>query len=285
MSTSYYQVIFTGVLRRGISRRQGISQLAQRLGLDFDQIKRLLAAARPVVKRCTRQSEGERLVRAIWQAGWQSELMCNGNLLFDGENRFSPADEVEVEEVKTQILFAEDRGCSVRVPASWLPFTDLNRSAVIQSGSLKDNQFLVVLSQQRVDLPAASTIGAYCGAQLKQCADRLGGSAVLTPATPLEEGIFPGYFGEITAEIDTVPVQYLVACLECGAQIYTLFLWCEKQEYQRRKRNFDRIVLSFHAEAAPVPAGFDRDHIARHEVLSTARPVVSTNKSSLPLPN
>ncbi|QIL90438.1 hypothetical protein GNX18_12245 [Microbulbifer sp. SH-1] len=270
MSTSSYQVIFTGVLRRGVSRREGISQLAQRLGLDFDQIKRLLAAARPVVKRCSEQSEGERLVHAFWQAGWQTELMCNGQLLFDGDSRYSPSAEAGVAEVKTKALFSEDRGCSVQVPESWQSFKDLNRSAVIQSGSLEENQFLVVLSQQREDLPAASTIGAYCGAQLKQCADRLSDSSILIPATPLEEGIFCGYFGEITAKIDAVPVQYLVVCFECGTQIYTLFLWCEEQDYRCRKQNFERIAFSFRAEAVPVPTGVDRDCAARQGMLSIA---------------
>ncbi|WP_105102814.1 hypothetical protein [Microbulbifer pacificus] len=270
MSASTYQVIFTGSLRDGFSRREGISQLAKRLSLDFDQIKKLLTYSRPVVKCCKQMIEGERLVQAFWQAGWRSELICDGHLLFDGEQHFPGVGGPAADETEKQRLFCEEARCSIEVPAGWQALTDLNGSAVMQSGNLRENQFLVVLSQNLLDLPAASTIGAYCGAQLKQCAAKLQDSEILIPATPLEEGDFPACFGEISAYIDGLPVQYLVVCIECDERIYTLFLWCEARDFGRCRKDFDRIVLSFRSEFLAAPANEAGHRVARHGTLSMA---------------
>lgn len=269
MAASSYQVVFTGALRNGVGRRQGIRLLAQLFNLDFEQIKRLLGSSRPVVKRCLSEREGVGLVRAFWQAGWRTELILDGNLVFDGSGHHATSSEIGGDVSKGRVLVAPDKSCSIEVPGSWDTFVDLNRGALIQSGNLKENQFLVVLSQKLADLSLVPSIGAYCSAQLKQCADKLYSGVILTPATPLEEGGYTGYFGEITAEVDTVPVTYLVACLQSGECVYTVFLWCETQQYRRRKQDFDRIVLSFCTGNALAPSEPDGKRVAPHRKVST----------------
>ncbi|WP_160151653.1 hypothetical protein [Microbulbifer sp. ALW1] len=260
------------MLRDGVERREGIRRLAQSFNLDFPRIKQLLTGGRLVVKTCANSRQGEQLIDAFWQAGWYAELIQDGQLLRRGEGEIQTiavSSEISSESndeksenprlpVDTVIrryteVFAEDRSCSLKVPASWQIFEDLNKGSVIQAGNIHENQFLVVLCQSLRELQMAPSIAEYCDAQLKQCASKVASGLVVMPPTPLEQGCFPGYFGEITAQVDSVPVHYLVACIQNGGQIFTLFLWCEAEDYATRKADFEQIVASFSADTGLIP--------------------------------
>ncbi|WP_428819853.1 hypothetical protein [Microbulbifer sp. MCCC 1A16149] len=241
MSARQCQVVFTGVLREGFDRRQGIRLLAEKFGLDFARIKKLLGRHSPVVKNCDQIAEGEKLVQAFWGAGWHAEVRCSDNAA-ENSSIVRPAS-------ATVRLTADDGSCSVSVPGCWQVFDDLNQRAVLQAGSLENNEFLVVLPQRVEDFPSAPTVEEYCHAQLSQCAAQLYQAAVSRLPEKLQIEGGTGFFGELLAEVDTVPVQYLVACIGCDDRIYTLFLWCEQSVFSERKREFDHLITSFSAAA------------------------------------
>lgn len=241
MSARQCQVVFTGVLREGFDRRQGIRLLSEKFGLDFAQIKKLLSSDFPVVKTCDQIAEGEKLVQAFWVTGWHAEVRCSDNAA-ENSSIVRPAS-------ATVRLTADDGSCSVSVPGCWRVFDDLNQRAVLQAGSLENNEFMVVLPQRVEDFPSAPTVEEYCHAQLSQCAAQLYQAAVSRPPEKLQIDTGTGFFGELLAEVDTVPVQYLVACIGCDDRIYTLFLWCEQSVFSGRRREFDQLIASFSAVA------------------------------------
>lgn len=236
MSTKSFQVFFTGNLRAGMVRREAISLLADRFRLDFQQIKHLLSPGGSVVKRCAGREEADKLVRAFARAGWEAEVREANT---DGRGR--------EEKAALSAITSTDKSCVLRVPAHWGEMKGLNGGAIIQVGSLVQNEFCVVLSQQ-VSLPETdASIADYCSAQLQQCAQQVSRGAVTQAATKLSSEDGTGYFGEITAEIDSVPVAYLVACSRYGNRVYTQFLWCELREYRHKKALLRKIVTSFRA--------------------------------------
>ena len=243
MSTKSFQVFFTGNLRAGIVRREAISLLADRFRLDFQQIKHLLSPGGSVVKRCAGREEADKLVRAFARAGWEAEVReahrAGAEANTDGRGR--------EEKAVLIAITSTDKSCVLRVPAHWGEMKGLNGGAIIQVGSLVQSEFCVVLSQQ-VSLPETdASIADYCSAQLQQCAHQVSRGAVTQAATKLNSEEGTGYFGEITAEIDSVPVAYLVACSRYGNRVYTQFLWCELREYRHKKALLRKIVTSFRA--------------------------------------
>lgn len=243
MSTNSFQVLFTGDLCKGKSRRESISLLGERFGLDFKQIKRLLSGERTIVKRCSSQKDAERLVRAFALAGWVATVQEAAG----GPGKQKPVESPAVHSFSLRKLVAEGGSCTLSVPTHWQAIKGLNRSAILQAGSLSENEFCVVLCQQ-VGLPGTdSAIEDYCSAQLQQCVEQVEAGVLVRPATKLAGQQSSGYFGEITAEIDTIPVGYLVACVRQKDRMYTQFLWCERREYARKKPLLMKMVESFTA--------------------------------------
>ncbi|MBN8429892.1 hypothetical protein JF535_03400 [Microbulbifer salipaludis] len=237
--------------------------LAEKFGLDFTQIKKLLSGGSRVIKNCREVTEAEKLVQALWAAGWHAEIQRTDNTTAS----LSPSrsDSLALR------LVSDDGSCAVSVPDFWRVFDDLNHRAVLQAGSLENNEFMVVLPQRVEDFRSAPTVEEYCCAQLSQCATQLHRAAVSSPPEklPLDGGT--GFFGELLAEVDTVPVQYLVACIGCDDRIYTLFLWCEQGVFSARRRVFDQLIASFTGAVKDAPETNDKNSKnASHDVFSQA---------------
>lgn len=238
MSVGPYQVVFTGITREGISRREGIRLLAENFGLGFRQINNLLAGKRRVIRRCESEPECEKLIRAFWKAGWYAEFTPearSGNKVSSG-----------------------DGSCSVVLPNKWQQLFDLNKAAVFQAGKLDENQFLVILNQKKNDLRQGLRVSEYCSAQLKQCSEQVMCGAMCDTAKSFTKGAYPGSVGEVEAKIESIPVQYLMICLECENSIYTLIFWSESKDYQEQKPIFVDIASSFQEYQAPIEIGRDK---------------------------
>ncbi|WP_299594481.1 hypothetical protein [uncultured Microbulbifer sp.] len=247
MSTNSYQVLFTGNVAEGRERRECISLLGERFGLDFKQIKHLLSSDKTVVKRCSRREDADKLVRAFALAGWVAKVQESA---VDAGKKKSVESNRDTS-TPLRSLVAEDGSCTLGVPVHWQAMSGLNRNAILQAGSLSKNEFCVVLFQQ-VGVPeTASAIEDYCSAQLQQCVQQVNSGVLVRPATELSGGMVAGYYGEITAEIDGIPVGYLVACVRQEDRVYTQFLWCESREYTRKKDLLIKVVESFTVNGQP----------------------------------
>ena len=241
MSTKSFQVLFTSRLCEGKDRRKSISLLAERFQLDFKQIRQLLASENRVVKRCADRHDAEKLVAAFAQTGWVASI-----------KELSPATGIDVRKrlvghdtALSRKIHAVGGASVLMAPAYWEQMQGLNRGAIIQAGSLDHNEFCVVLAQ-RVSLPDTEvSVQDYCSAQLQQCVRQVERGVVITPATKISLSGGVAFSGEITAKIDSIPVGYLVACLRARDQMITLFLWCEKREYEKKKSLFLRVVSNF----------------------------------------
>ncbi|WP_231758723.1 hypothetical protein [Microbulbifer elongatus] len=254
MSVNDFQVVFTGRLRHGYSRRESIAYLASRFGLDFHQIKRLLASGTSVVKRYEHAADAERLAGAFAEAGWHVEV--HGSDQPDGDsgqnasrekNDSKPASAV----IGGEKLAASDGSCALQLPAHWQALPGLNQNAVIEAGNVENNEFCVVLWQpvQQFDSPAA--MKDYCSAQLQQCAHQIVGGRVVRPAEPLSQGRFDGFVGEISARIDVIPVRYLVACCRSDGRVFTQFFWCEAQAFEEKRSLLLSVLGSFNTARPP----------------------------------
>ncbi|WP_250460133.1 hypothetical protein [Microbulbifer litoralis] len=243
-----FRVVFTGELREGFSRRRGIESLAQRFNLGFEEIKRLLTGNRQTVKSADSRQQAERIVRALWGGGWHSELVRNGRVLFR-TNRPERADAPTGEVDSRQTLTAVDGSFSVSVPAGWQYCEDLNPQALLQVGDARNHHYLMALAQSVAELPETLALADYCDAQLQQCVDKVADGRLCAPAAPLLECRLPAYAGEIAALLGEVEIRYLIACLQSADRFYTLFLWCEREAFERQRVCFSEIVAAFNPRA------------------------------------
>ncbi|MBB5211398.1 hypothetical protein [Microbulbifer hydrolyticus] len=248
MSTKSFQVVFTGKLCSGKDRREAIAELANRFRLDFKRINHLLSSDRVIVKRCASQAEAASLVRAFAKTGWEAQV--HESPAVTGDEKI--AGKVDSVKEAFRTITASDDSCVLKVPTHWQAMEGLNDGAIIQAGSLVENVFCVVLSQQVSLSETDESLNDYCSAQLQQCAKQVSSGVVTrqTEKLPPEEG--GGCVGEITAEIGGVPVAYLVACVRRGNRIFTQFLWCELREYRHKRKLLRKVSASFDVLAQSV---------------------------------
>lgn len=237
-----FLVVFTGELREGFSRRRGIEALAQRFNLGFEEIKRLLAGNRQTVKRVSSREQAEKVVHSLWSGGWHSELLEDGRVVFRTDR---PEQEPLQTAAEDDSLPASDDSFSVRLPDDWQQCEGLNPQALLQAGDLQRHRYLVVLKQPAGELPRALALSDYCAAQLQQCIEKVREGRLCSEPQPLLEARLPAYAGEMIALVGEVEIQYLVASLQSDDCFYTLFLWCERGEFEGQRESFSEIVAGF----------------------------------------
>ncbi|WP_226665403.1 hypothetical protein [Microbulbifer aggregans] len=255
-----FQVVFTGCARDGIDRREGIKQLSERFKLNFTQINRLLISGRSVIKKVEDRSSGERLLLKLWESGWHAELISGRDVIVEtlgwtdapATSSSNAKEHVCEENVDgPEEIVVTGMGCSAVVPAGWSALEDLNSGAVLQAGDLNSNQFLVVLRQKLTEISPNTDLSDYCSAQLAQCAERVPKADIAAPAKSVGRGDAAGEYGEVTAEVGGVAVHYLIACVNSGGCIYTLFLWCERKDFQALRDVFLGIVSGLSVDKSP----------------------------------
>ncbi|MBY6209993.1 hypothetical protein KUV95_00350 [Microbulbifer agarilyticus] len=247
MSVRGFRVVFTGNLCDGISRREGISRLSKMLGLEFDDINRLLSVHNPTVKRFGMKAEADRLVKLFRGAGWSAEVIqsSSGSTCVNSEDKTPQyTDSTKVLKNETSQIAASDGSCSLKVPFPWQRLCGLNRRAVIQVGNLNENTFHVVLSKPVQSIDSSAALENYCCRQLRHCAEQVHCGEIRRAVTSLRRAGFNGFVGELAAEIDQVRVRYLVACSSEGGRVFTQVAWCESEDFDRNRERLLGVVSS-----------------------------------------
>ncbi|SEA23433.1 hypothetical protein [Microbulbifer marinus] len=240
----YFDVVFTGELRTGVARRRGIEALARLFSLDFRQIKYLLSGACPVVKRVRERHQADRIVKALWGGGWHSELRQGDSILLRTNQLHGQGEPNAAAGMITAI--SADSSISLQLPASWQVCGGLNPHAILQAGDHGSRQYVVVLRQDRQELPEGLSLADYSAAQLHQCCTRVRGGDILSDPVPLEGAAYPTLVAQLHAELGGVSIRYFIGCLQWQQWYYTTYLWCESQDFRNSADLFEQVVRRIH---------------------------------------
>ena len=77
-----YTVYFTAQLRDGFKRSDAIRMLGETFSLDLERVKQLLSTAPKAVKREVAKPQANKIIQALWQGGWHSELYLNDKKVY-----------------------------------------------------------------------------------------------------------------------------------------------------------------------------------------------------------
>ncbi|WP_445363023.1 hypothetical protein ACJJIQ_21800 [Microbulbifer sp. ANSA003] len=238
-----YGIIFTGEKRSSVERRYAIAALGREFGLNFSQIKGLLTGVKSQIKSTDDRGEARQLVNKFWLAGWHTQLYQNDQLIHCtakssnyGESPLPPT-----------LTFLEDKEgtISIGVPSGWQKFDSLNREAVIQAGSPELSRYLIVLRQERSQLPQGLLLDHFGKAQIQQCLTRVENGVLISGPEVLRGGNHSGHIYEMSADITETPVHYLVTFFQCQDSFYSVFLWSSIQDSERSRTEFLHIFTTF----------------------------------------
>lgn len=247
-----FRVVFTGSLREGFTRRRGIEALHKQFSLGFDQVKYLLSGSNRVVKSVRDRNQAERIVRALWNGGWHSELHQEGRVIFRstaGDSATASADG-DASQAEMPRHYSVDSSVSVCLPTSWQALSDLNSNAVLQAGDREKHQYIVVLKQSREGLPPALTLLDYSAAQLEQCITRVNGGELLSSPAPVVHGELSACAAEMSAQLNGVLIHYLVVIFLSQRDFYSVFIWCDQKTFDQQRSLFNRVLVSFRVDGS-----------------------------------
>ncbi|WP_299580761.1 hypothetical protein [uncultured Microbulbifer sp.] len=237
-----YIVVFTGEIRAHFERRRAIAALGSEFGFSFTQIKALMASSHSQLKKTDDRAEACRFIQMLWMGGWHSRLYLDSELIHcTRESVESGGAEFPVVLDK---LHSRDSRLSLCAPRSWALCDYLNSNAEIQAGNTDLNRYLIVLAQERSELPPSLTLTDYAHAQMQQCLSKVTSGRVVNGPEALRREWQAGLLYEMRADVGDESVQYMVAFFQGEERFYTLFLWTALQSYAEAKIEFIQIVGS-----------------------------------------
>ncbi|WHI44529.1 hypothetical protein ACJJIW_04790 [Microbulbifer sp. JMSA004] len=244
-----YGIVFTGEIRSSVERRYAIAALGREFGLGFSQIKGLLTGTKSQIKITDDRVEACQLMQKFWEAGWHTQLNLDDHLIHCtakssncGGSPLPPALEFMGNAAGT---------ISIGIPVGWQKFDNLNGEAVIQAGNPELNRYLIVLKQDRSQLPQELSVDHFGKAQIEQCLTRVDNGALISGPEPLISNTQNGHIYEMSAEVTKTPVRYLVTFFECQDSFYSVFLWSSLENFENSRSEFLHIFATFKVMTSP----------------------------------
>ncbi|WP_444929357.1 hypothetical protein ACJJIF_16175 [Microbulbifer sp. SSSA002] len=182
-------------------------------------------------------------MQKFWEAGWHTQL-CLGDHLIHCTEKSSNCGDPPLPPV-LEFLEGVGGAISIGVPAGWREFNNLNREAVIQAGSSELSRYLIVLRQDRSQLPQQLSLEQFGRAQIQQCLTRVKDGVLISGPEPLMGNRRDGHIYEMCADVANTPVRYLVTFFQCQSSFYSVFLWSSQEGFEKSRSEFLHILATF----------------------------------------
>lgn len=140
-------------------------------------------------------------------------------------------------------ISANDGKSEIRIPSDWSKRTDLNEEAAIQAANPLTEEYLVVISESKVDF-VDMTLEKYADL----CLDKMKNS-MKNPSPPTMENIEiggrPALQYELTGTIDLVNIGYVVTYVEGENGFHQVIAWTMKSKLASKKQKLKDVVKTF----------------------------------------
>ncbi|NET35264.1 MAG: hypothetical protein F6K19_25090 [Cyanothece sp. SIO1E1] len=177
-------------------------------------------------------SNGSVSERAKQQVGWFRRLLGLGTA-----NDSTPT-------ASEQMLTSIDQRSQIMLPAGWGSTRKLHPSAEIQAANIEDEMYLLVLSENRDNLPE-QTIQDHSESYRKFLTD---GMRYLQSQTYTKGGDINGNLAvqhEIRGALEGRSLVYLHTTIKAEDAYYQIVAWTSSSRYERNKSELEKIINSF----------------------------------------
>jgi hypothetical protein len=131
----------------------------------------------------------------------------------------------------------------ILAPASWKPLPDLNEGASLAAGNKFQEEYLIVLSENKADLEDLD-LGKHHQLTREQTVGNLkGGSA--SPVISLTIDGHPALQDEISGTSDNINIVFLHTTVERGEYIHQILAWTLKSRWESKKARLQEVTRSF----------------------------------------
>ncbi|MBU2711364.1 NINE protein [Zooshikella harenae] len=194
-------------------------------------------------KEITHQPSQTIVYRPSLVNGWV-EWDCSGGSL---EPKFRPsecrASDDSGDGVK-DIISADGR-LSVTVPSRWNVIKQLNEEAVLQAAQLRDENYLIVLAESKIDFEESISVREYGELVSNIILSSLEQSELIAGPTSLEVNGQPALSYEIVGRTQRVNIYYYLVVAQNDEEYFQLVSWTLKSRMNRNKPTLQQVIKSF----------------------------------------
>jgi hypothetical protein len=151
----------------------------------------------------------------------------------------------------TKVLKARDNKYQVTVPTSWKQMPDLNPQAEIVAGNVFNEQYLMVLIEEKSELKM--DLAAYMTSTSDRMESILEGGKQGAPTTLSISG-HPAMRRTITGKTESVNIAYLHTCVETGEHLVQIICWTLSGRQAKAFPTFEQVAATFAENRASEPA-------------------------------
>ena len=143
--------------------------------------------------------------------------------------------------VKNEFL---NNSYSIKTPKSWSHMTDLNEEADLQMGNLRDEAYVVILSEHKADFNDVTLQGHsdLTRSLIKEALTNYQESEAQHSTTI---GKYPVIRYQIEGNIEKINVVYWHATVETEEHFHQMLLWSLKSKFNDNKADFASVIRSF----------------------------------------
>ncbi|PIE32473.1 hypothetical protein CSA56_15385 [candidate division KSB3 bacterium] len=134
----------------------------------------------------------------------------------------------------------------LKKPRGWVMESDLNNEADIQIANAKNEGYLVVMSELKVDFENFITYRMHSNLTRKFLRDSVLNYREVSGPTEILIGSMKGVQYEITGSVDGLNMKYLHTTLEGRKYFHQISAWSLISKYDSNKPAFDKILESFY---------------------------------------
>ncbi|WP_051311234.1 pilin [Zooshikella ganghwensis] len=146
---------------------------------------------------------------------------------------------------KVKEVVSEDGSLSVTVPSRWKVMEQSHDEAVLQVGHLRDENYLIILAESKVDFVESVGISEYGEQVTDTILNNLAQSALISGPTSLEINGQPALSYEIVGQAQRVNIYYYLAVAQSDEAYFQLVTWTLKSRTNKNKPTLQQVIKSF----------------------------------------
>ncbi|MGI0116149.1 NINE protein [Zooshikella sp. RANM57] len=142
-------------------------------------------------------------------------------------------------------IISTDGRLSVTVPSHWNVIEKLNEEAVLQVAQLRDENYLIVLAESKMDFETSVSVQEYGELVSNIILSSLEQSELIAGPMSLEVNGHPAVSYEVVGRTQRVNIYYYLVVAQSDEEYFQLVSWTLKSRMNRNKPTLQQVIKSF----------------------------------------
>lgn len=146
----------------------------------------------------------------------------------------------------TRTVRATDDKSEIEVPSNWSNHPSLNEDAVVQVGNERNDEFLIVITEPKVDFEPGFTVDRY--ADLALDAMKKKGTIrdlKVGKRTKLKIDSRDAVRNEVEGIFNVLSVSYAITFIDGDKSFHQIMVWAPRSRFESRKSEYEDTVSTF----------------------------------------